>query len=355
MTHWPMWARYVNKRLVQLQEICFRNQRVVGLPFYLTLESGNSCNLKCPLCPTTFREKELPKGMLSLENATQIIDRFPALLTLSLSLWGEPFLNKKIFDVIKYARDRKIDVFVQSNFSLPQFNEEMAQKLLDSDLSRLMLSIDGASQEAYEVYRQKGDFRLVMRNLELLCRMKKEQKRRNPVITWKVVVNKFNQHELDEAKKLADQFGVEFLTVEIYTPSHLEDEWKPTRDISQTGFATHTDQMGRCYQLWQVMTVNFNGDVFPCCSEWSPSEAHGNVLKQDVSDIWNNEVYRNRRANNKSGPPACDLCHTDKTTNFWKNWHPETEADRNAAMIPLTVVNGPTSHRKTSTVGSRES
>src|ERR1700719_1253849 len=80
MSHWPMWMRYVNKRLVQIQEVFFRNQRVIGLPFSLTLESGNSCNLRCPLCPTTFREKEIPKGTLTFENAKKIIDRFPALL-----------------------------------------------------------------------------------------------------------------------------------------------------------------------------------------------------------------------------------------------------------------------------------
>ena len=292
MNHWPLWIRHINKRLVQIQEMFFRNQRVIGYPFYITLESGNSCNLRCPLCPTTFREKDIPKGMLTFENAKRIIDRFPALMLLSLSLWGEPFLNKEIFEIIKYARRKKIKVFIQSNFSLPHFNEAMAQRIIDSDLSDLWLSIDGASQETYEVYRRRGDFELVMRNLELLCRLKKEQGKQNPQVTWKVVVNQFNQHELGTARQAAERMGVEFRTVEIDTPEHLRDSWKPRTEAEQDSWKNQTHRVGRCFQLWQVMTVNFNGDVFPCCGEWAPEDALGNVLRQSVRQIWNSVVYR---------------------------------------------------------------
>src|SRR5688572_15925182 len=216
--HWPLWLRSLNKRVVQIQERFFRNQRVIGQPFYLTLESGNSCNLRCPLCPTTFRGNSLPRGTLTLENARTILDRFPALLAVNFSLWGEPFLNKEIFDIVRYARSKKIRACIQSNFSLPKFDEAMAQRILDSDLSELSLSIDGASQETYEVYRRRGDFARVLRNIELLRRLQKDQGRRNPKITWKMVVNKFNEHEIATARAAADCVRLEFLVVEIYTP-----------------------------------------------------------------------------------------------------------------------------------------
>lgn len=338
MRHWPLWLRQINKRLVQFQERFLRNQRVLGLPFYLTLESGNSCNLRCPLCPTTFRGNSLPRGLLSLDNAKTILDRFPALLVVNLSLWGEPFLNKQIFDIVTYARSKKIQVIIQSNFSLPHFDEEMAQQLLDSDLSELYLSIDGASQDTYEVYRRRGDLDLVLRNVELLRQLQERQRRRNPKITWKMVVNRFNEHEIATAKAAAERLGLEFLAVEIYTPNHLKGAWKPGRDIEEAGVRTHTDMTPQCYQLWQVMTVNFNGDVFPCCSEWSPKDALGNVLRESVSDIWNHAEYRRRRANNKSGPPRCNDCHIDKDTRYWQEWHAAKGENKNPAMLPLPLV-----------------
>ena len=265
----------------------------------------------------------------------KILERFPALLRLNLSLWGEPFLNKQIFDIIRIAQLRHIHVMIHSNFSLPNFDEEMAQRIIDSDLNELSLSIDGASQEAYEVYRRRGDFHLVMRNLELLRRLQNQQKKKNPTVTWKMVVNKSNEHEVLTAKEMAGRLGVEFLTVEIYVPNHLQADWKPSFNIEESGLRTRNNAPDKCYSLWQVMTVNFNGDVFPCCSEWSRRDSLGNVLREPVSHIWNSPEYKRRRQNNKSGPPACSDCHVDKETNFWRNWHPTRENDKNSSMLPI--------------------
>ena len=338
MRHWPLWLRHLNKRLVQVQERFIRNQHVIGLPFYLTLESGNSCNLRCPLCPTTFRGNTLPRGMLTLDHARTILDRFPALIMVNFSLWGEPLLNREILDIVKYARSKKIHTTIQSNFSLAHFDEGMAQRLLDSDLSELTLSIDGASQETYEVYRRRGDFARVLHNVELLRRLQRQQGRQRPKITWKMVVNRFNEHEITEARAAAERLQLEFLAVEIYTPDHLKGAWKPERDVEQAGVRTHADMTPQCYQLWQVMTVNFNGDVFPCCSEWSPKDALGNVLHQPVSAIWNHAEYRRRRRNNKSGPPRCGDCHLDKDTRYWRQWQVAGRENENPDMLPLSAL-----------------
>jgi radical SAM protein with 4Fe4S-binding SPASM domain len=348
MGHWIRPIRYVNKLLVQVQEKFFRNQRVIGLPFAIALESGNSCNLSCPLCPTTFREKEIPRGTLSLRSAKIIIDRFPALMDLNLAIWGEPLLNKEIFEIIKYARSRKIDVLIQSNFSLPQFDEVMAQKLIDSDLNRLQLSIDGASQENYEVYRRRGDFQMVIRNIELLRRLQIEQDKQAPRITWKFVVHKYNEHEVRKAEEWARRLGIRFNIVEIYTPEHLKGEWKPTQDVTQLNIPVHLDNFEKCYSLWQFMSVNFNGDVFPCCSEWSPKDAIGNILRQPFMEIWNGPEYRRLRTGNKNMPRDCDTCHKDKATNYWRQYRLD---EKNPVMLPLVKMpdtSGRTD-RKTST------
>jgi radical SAM protein with 4Fe4S-binding SPASM domain len=337
MTHWPLVVRHFNKRLVQVQERFIRNERVIGVPFYLTLESGNVCNLRCPLCPTTFRGTSLPRGMLNLENARRILDRFPGLLVVNMSLWGEPFLNPQIFDIVRYARRKGIQAIIQSNLSLPRFDEQTAQQILDSDLSELWLSIDGASADTYSVYRRRGDFELVMHNLQLLRRLQRDQRRRNPRIVWKMVVNRFNEAEVRDAKRAADELGIDFLAVDIYAPEELESEWKPRGKTADAGVKMHSDKTAQCYPLWQVMTVNFNGDVFPCCSEWSPKDALGNVFQQPVSDIWNAAEYRRRRRLNKSGPPRCDDCHVDKETRYWQEWHVPDGAAKNRAMLPMYV------------------
>jgi radical SAM protein with 4Fe4S-binding SPASM domain len=311
-----MLYKKFNKRLVQVQERFLRNTHVLGQPFHLVLESGNMCNLKCPLCPTPSREKRIPKGFLTLENAKKIIDQFPALLHLNLSLWGEPFLNKQIFEIIEYAKERNIEVLVQSNLNI--FSEEIARKLIESGLDILQISLDGASQETYEKYRIGGTFSEVIANIELIRKMQKEMDNCTTKIIWKMVVNKFNEHEKEKASQWAEKLGVDFTVVEIYTPPGAAKDWKPEEALSDS-FRIHTDIVESCYSLWQVATVNFNGDVMPCCSEFSPKDTIGNLFEEPFKVIWNNEKFQNLRRKNKKGI-NCYACHVDKETNWYRLW-----------------------------------
>lgn len=307
------WA---NKRLVQLQNEVFRNERVIGHPFHLTLEPGNVCNLSCPLCPTTFREARIPAGMLRLENARRIIDRFPWAVRMTLSNWGEPFLNKEIFGIIEYARSRDIEVEVESNFTL--FDEQKARALVASGLDRLLVALDGASQETYEVYRVGGVYADVLENVRTLRRVQEETGDRRTEIVWKFVVNRHNEHELDTARALAAELGLSFRAVTIWAPPDELDLWLP-RNLSHTGGRNAQGGPQKCHHLWQAVSVNHNGDVFPCCSEFSPSDKVANVLEQSFDEVWNSETYRSRRRRNR-GPIDCSECHRDKDTNWHRTW-----------------------------------
>jgi len=308
--------KVLNKRLVQIQEKFLRHDRVWGQPFHLVLETGNACNLRCPLCPTPFREATMPKGMLSFKNAKKIIDQFPALIHVNLSMWGETFLNKEIFEIIKYVKGKDIEALVQSNLNI--FNEDNAKDLLDSKLDILQISLDGASQESYEKYRVGGSFLKVINNIQLIKDLQAKSNNYGTRIIWKMVVNRFNEHEKELAKSWAEKLGVEFLVVEIYTPRYLEGEWKPREKLSDS-FNIHTDIVESCYSLWQVATVNFNGDVIPCCSEFSRKDAIGNLFEEPFKKIWNNEKYRNLRRQNRK-KLNCNVCHADKGTNWYKLW-----------------------------------
>jgi MoaA/NifB/PqqE/SkfB family radical SAM enzyme len=305
-----------NKRMVQLQAMALRNPRVIGMPFSLVLESGNVCNLRCPLCPTPVREKGIPKGVLSYEKAKKVIDEMPFLIDLNLSLWGEPFLNGDIFKIVSYAEKNGIETLVKSN--LNRFNDVMAEKLIDSRLSHLMISLDGASQATYEKYRIGGDFAKVIQNIELLLNAQKKRNDYKTKITWKMVVNKFNENEVKKASLWAGKLGVEFRTVEIYTPPKLSCEWKPKKILTKSE-NVYTDRVQLCHSLWQTMVVNFDGNVFPCCSEWSPKDAIGNVFSESIDHIWNNERYKSLRKSNRKNLD-CEACHEDKGTKWYRLW-----------------------------------
>lgn len=306
----------INKRLVQLQNDFLRNERVLGHPFQLTLEPGNVCNLRCPLCPTPTRESRLPSGMLRYEDACRILDRFPYTVQLVLSNWGEPFLNKDVFRIIRAAKERDIHVHIESNLTL--FDEAKSRELVMSGLDVLVVALDGASQATYERYRVGGRFADVIANVRTLRRVQDELGDYRTEVRWKFVVNRFNEHELAAARAQAQELGMTFQAVTIWTPPDRQQEWLPVA-------LTHTDGRNvrggppRCHHLWQHVSVNFNGDVFPCCSEFSPADKLVNVLEQDFRPLWNSATYRARRRINK-GHVDCSNCHHDKDTNWYRTW-----------------------------------
>ncbi len=305
----------VNKRLVQVQNSYLRNSRVFGHPFQLTLESGNVCNLKCPLCPTTWREKEIPTGVLRFENARRIIDSFPYTVQLVLSNWGEPFLNKDIFRIIEHAKSRDIEVRIESNLGL--FNRESCENLVASGLDTLVVALDGASQETYEAYRVGGVYADVVRNVEMLREVQAQRDDFRTTLIWKMVVNHYNEHEVDEARKQAEALGMGFEEVTIWIPKNTPS-WLPGSK-SMAGSRAENGTPSKCHNLWQTVSVNFNGDVFPCCSEFAPSDRVINVLEEPFGPAWNAEEYRERRRLNK-GVVNCASCHGDKDTRWYRTW-----------------------------------
>lgn len=310
------WRNRANKLFVQLQNDVLRNSYVLGRPFQLTLEPGNLCNLKCPLCATTTRESSTPKGMLKGADAARILDRFPYTVQLVLSNWGEPFLNRNIFAIIAAAKERDLSVRLETNFTL--FDAGQARRLVASGLDVLVVALDGASQESYERYRVGGRIETVLANVRLLRRAQAEAGDRRTAIEWKFVVHKHNEHEVEVARARAAELGMTFRTVDIWTPERESDEWRPAR---RDGARERTPSGApvRCHNLWQAVTVNFNGDVFPCCSEFTPADRLGNALEPVFVMPWNRPEVRARRRRNK-GPVDCSLCHVDKSTRWYRRW-----------------------------------
>ena len=112
------------------------------------------------------------KGMMSLDLFKRTIDEMGRyLVRLHLYNWGEPLLNKDVYEMIGYAHKHHIVTCVSTNFTV--FSEAAAEKMIASGLDEIILSVDGASQETYEKYRIGGDFNKVVENISM-PREKKE-------------------------------------------------------------------------------------------------------------------------------------------------------------------------------------
>jgi len=224
--------RYLNaKRALQAVE---RGQaKVTTFPTYLTIDPFSACNLRCPLCATGNGSNTLKKGLLQVDMFRHIVDEMGTYLyNIDLFNWGEPLLNKDIYEMIAYAHKRHILTSISSNFHF--FDEAAAAKMVNSGLDYLILSIDGATQETYEKYRVGGDLEVVLNNVRTLVETRKRLGKKTPYIFWQFLVFRHNEHEIEQARDLALGLGVdEFKTEYAYLPFATREEgerWIPRQE-----------------------------------------------------------------------------------------------------------------------------
>jgi len=321
----------MNFLIVEIQRKILKSAYVSGYPYYLTIEPGNICQLRCVLCPTGQRKKGLPKGFLTFDNFKRIIDELcEYILGIELYNWGEPLLNKEIFKMVKYARDKNIFVTISSNLNF--FNENVCQKLIRCGLNLLIISLYGASQKTVETYQRKNNFDTVIRNASLIVQERKKLKTKKPFLQWRFMVTRFNEHEIAKAREIAKKNGIDFLEpgcfrcdMELFLDNRSQFEkvkkWLPKNEVySYYDYAHKRKKIlpkNDCSFLWTRSVVNWDGSVFPCCAVFEKKWNFGNMFRSSFGEIWNSAKYRASRENigrDKETIPET-ICHICKRNN----------------------------------------
>lgn len=274
-------------------------------PYHVTIDPGNFCNLRCPGCHTGIKHPEMIEPcFLTLENFKTIFSQVKDhALSVALYNWGEPFLNKKLFDMVAFAEENKVGTTIHSNFN--HFTEKQAEDAIKSGLTHIYLSIDGATDENYKKYRVRGNLVRVLENLKIMLETRRRMNSRFPLITWKFLVFEHNKHEVEMARNMAMEYGVD--DFEIFTGSpHLCDIYSFADDYRN---APHLlkEVPDVCKSLWNSIYVNSDGTLFPCSLSFRQKEAFGNLLQDRLEDVWNNKNYVASRAMFGADPYAKEV------------------------------------------------
>ena len=288
-----------------------------GKPYIIFVDPINVCNLRCPLCPTGNNTLKRQQGKMSLEHYEHVIDEVaPWALEVSLYNWGEPLLHPQIFEMVRYAHDKRLATNMSSNFN--RVSPSDIDGLINSGLDHLCLSIDGATQESYATYRVKGDLELVLENTRALVRRRRELGKHYPVIEWQFIVMKHNEHEMEQARQLSKEVGADLIRfIPVGLPfnapnkQELAKQWYGSDpnyrywDPDAPDFFDQAIQKpGGCYYLYRSMTVNPGGGVAPCCIVDNEKMDFGNLTNETLDEMWNNEQYQSARAEFSSHAPS---------------------------------------------------
>jgi len=322
-------------------------------PYIYIIDTGNVCNLRCPLCPTGYHGLERPQALMKLAQFESILDKISDYaVEIIMHNWGEPFLNPDILPMIRHARGKGIGTTLSSNLNLVNKGERFLEEVVDSGLEHLTVSIDGTTQDVYEVYRRGGTLENVLTNLRYLLAYRNRTRKATPMVEWQFLVMKHNEHQIDDARRLAGEIGVDKVRVtgaglpfKELTNATLAQDWLSEmpkyRNYSPESFARGYLYDEKCFYLYRAMTVNPRGEVSPCCVVYEQSADFGNLVNDGLAEVWNNEQYRSSRAlfsrktTSADVETICDRCPLFRYEKTGRERH-RSRAEA-AAVFPLTV------------------
>jgi radical SAM protein with 4Fe4S-binding SPASM domain len=287
-----------------------------GLPISLAIEPTTSCNLRCPECPSGLRQFTRPIGMLEPTFLKKTIDDvYKELLYLTFYFQGEPYLNPHFLDMVTYASTKKI--YTSTSTNAHYLTPEMALKTVQSKLDKLIISIDGTTQDTYEQYRIGGTLSKVIDGTKNIVSAKKKLQSKTPHLVFQFLVVKPNEHQLNDVKQLAKELGVDevvFKTAQVYDfkngNSLIPDNIKYSRykKNSDGTYAIKNKLLNQCWRMWSSCVITWDGLVVPCCFDKDAKHQLGDLKQQHFKDVWISQPYQIFRKSILKSRQEIDIC-----------------------------------------------
>lgn len=293
-----------------------KESKLIGKPFALSIEPTTACNLGCPECPSGLKQFSRPTGNLKQGTNKKIIDELaPYLSYINFYFQGEPFINPNFLEMVNYAASKNIYTATSTNAHF--LNDAMAKKTVESGLDRLIISIDGTTQETYEQYRIHGDLDKVLTGTKNVVAWKKKLNSSTPHLIFQFLVVRPNEHQIEEAKKIAKDIGVDeikFKTAQVYdykngNPLIPQNEYYSRYKKQKDGtYRIKNELLNQCWRMWSSAVVTWDGSVVPCCFDKDAKHQLGNVAFQSFQSVWKSPLYHSFRSKILTDRNSIDIC-----------------------------------------------
>ena len=257
-----------------------RNFVVEDFPIHLDIEATNCCNLKCVFCDKLPYLSSDEFGDMEYGLYTRIIDEGSdkGLCSIKLSYRGEPLLHPNLPEMIAYARKKGIlDIYFNTNAML--LTETKSRVLIEAGLNRISISVEGTDEKAFEEARIGARFNRIKRNAEILMTLRESMGVDFPKVRIQTVA--LPGIDLEEYARYWSPYCDETAAID-YKEAEERDETLKTPDWA-------------CPQLWQRMTIEWDGRVMPCNNDDYRLLSPGNVSDMSIFGSWHAPVVRNAR------------------------------------------------------------
>ncbi|MGE5328825.1 MAG: radical SAM/SPASM domain-containing protein [Deltaproteobacteria bacterium] len=294
----------------------YENARKLPLrafPFIVDVEPTNHCNLRCKMCPRNMMQRET--GFMDFNIFKKVVDECKEYsAAIRLIRYGEHLMHKQLFEFIRTAKEKEIFVHLTTNGLL--LDKDKAEELVDLNLDSMIFSFQGATKQGYEDMRYNDKYDLLISNIKQIIDIRNRKNKEKPWVHISSTMTNETKEEIESFKAfwggITDSVGVGKTTFSQFNKQEYQDtirEYLPKETIER--------RYSPCSEVYQKLSVNWNGDVTACCGDYDNFLLLGNVKSSSLKEIWNskklNEIRNLLDQMRMAELPLCKDCyHTYK-------------------------------------------
>jgi len=294
------------------------NNKLNNLPEFprvIELEITNQCNFNCLMCKTGNDSSERNRGIMSKQIYDNLIEEIKGKdVALKFVGFGESLINTQFIELAKIAKNSGIICHLTTNGSL--LTDEIIDELIEIQFDSIKFSFQGVERKGYLLLRQTDDFDLLLSKIEKL--FKKRGELEKPYITIGTSITNENKEQVEEfiliCKNICDKVEIGVTTLEFMEVDKVKDlrqrkqltELKKVQTLNKTRYQC-------CNQVFDAITVRWNGDVSACCADNDGVMVLGNLSNKSIKELWNcslEQKYRKILSENRyEDLPLCKDCY----------------------------------------------
>ncbi|HEX68105.1 MAG TPA: radical SAM protein [bacterium] len=277
-------------------------------PTHVMIQTTSYCNSACAFCPYKEVKDELPQGMMEEKTFVKIVEelsRHKEIKRVMPYLMNEPLCDKEIVEKIYFIKEKIPWAMVHILTNGINLNEKLSEKLINSPIDWVGISIHAIREDTYRRFTGRKDFQKILAKITLFITEALKRRGKNFIL---INITHPPGYLTEEEKKEALDYwrglGVERI------------EYFP-RPISRAGNVKWLPQVRHkkikgCKSIWrnEMVHILFNGDVVLCCMDWRREMILGNVNKNKIEEIWDSPFYLEVESwiRGEKEPPRNFLC-----------------------------------------------
>ncbi len=310
----------LRKRLNLLKtgaNLIYRRPHAWGWPVHIHTELTNYCNLKCRVCPTGIGQLARQPAAIDPALFERLMDEVgPYLLTMSMWGWGESLLHPQLADILRITQHRGVTTFLSTNGQNLD-DERVLQALISYPPTYLIVCLDGLTDETNSMFRVGAKLEPALTGVQRLARIKRQKGLQLPVLHFRYIVMKHNEHELPQLPEFATENRFDMLTIRtlsvIDAPDDIHDTLIPNDERFRAyGYRNHkrvrrTDFI--CEKAFIFPAVFADGTVVACDQDCNAQQRYGSLADgTSFAEIWWSKQADKIRKTIRDNPESISSC-----------------------------------------------